>query len=242
MTRADLFLVEKGFAASRAEAQAAIKAGLVRINGEVLDKPSRGVPDGAAVQYEKPHPYVSRGGVKLAAALDHFHLSAEDRIALDVGASTGGFTEVLLASGAARVYAVDVGHDQLHPKLQRDSRVIRRDGVNARDMDAHIVPQPPGAIAIDVSFIGLRLVLPSVLALAAPGAWAVALVKPQFEVGVTALGKGGIVRDLEARKAALDEIVKFLNARPLWTVLGTMQSPVAGGDGNIEYLLAAQRE
>ena len=132
---------------------------------------------------------------------------------------------MLLASGATQIYAVDVGHDQLHPKLQRDSRVIRRDGVNARDIDPpHIVPQPPGAISIDVSFIGLRLVLPSVL-VAAPGAWLVALVKPQFEVGVTALGKGGIVRDQEARKAALDEIVKFLNARPLWTVLGTMESP-----------------
>src|SRR5579862_9547033 len=140
MTRADIFLVEKGHAASRAEAQAAIKAGLVRANGEVIDKPSRTIADGAVIEFHKPHPYVSRGGVKLAAALDHFQLSAEDRIALDVGASTGGFTEVLLASGAARVYAVDVRHEQLHSRLQHDPRVVQCDGVNARDIDRSVVP------------------------------------------------------------------------------------------------------
>src|SRR5579872_4525895 len=153
MKRADLYLVEQGHAVSRSEAQAAIKAGLVRIGGEAIDKPSRSVADGAAVEYQKPHPFVSRGGLKLAAALDHFQLSAEERIALDIGASTGGFTEVLLGSGAARVYAIDVGHEQLHASLRRDSRVVVRDGVNARDLTA--LPEAPGAITADVSFIGL---------------------------------------------------------------------------------------
>lgn len=241
MTRADVYLVEQGHAASRAEAQAAIKAGLVRANGTLIDKPSRDIPDGAQVEFQKPHPFVSRGGVKLAAALDHFRLSAEDRVALDIGASTGGFTEVLLASGASKVYAIDVGHDQLHSRLRRDPRVIARDGVNARDLTSVLMPQAPQAITADVSFIGLRLVLPPALAMAAPGAWLVALVKPQFEVGRDGLGKGGIVRDGEARAAALAGIVKWLNALPDWTVLGTMESPIAGGDGNIEYLLAAQK-
>jgi len=241
MTRADTFLVDSGHASSRAEAQASIRAGLVRIGGDVVDKPSRKVAQDAVVEYRKPHPYVSRGGLKLAAALDRFQLSAENRIALDIGASTGGFTEVLLNAGAARVYAIDVGHEQLHPRLRRDPRVVARDGVNARNLDAQSLPQAPDAITADVSFIGLKLVLPPALALAAHGAWLVALVKPQFEVGLNWIGKGGVVRDEEARDASLADIVKWLGAQPGWTVLGTMESPIAGGDGNKEFLLAAQK-
>ena len=241
MKRADIFLVDAGHAASRSEAQAAIRAGLVRIGGETVDKPSRGVAGDALVEYQKPHPFVSRGGLKLAAALDHFALSAEERIALDIGASTGGFTEVLLGSGASRVYAIDVGHEQLHSSLRRDPRVVVCDGINARDLTAASVPQAPQAVTADVSFIGLKLVLPPALAMAAPGAWLVALVKPQFEAGREWIGKGGIVRDGQARAAALADIVKWLGAQPGWAVLGTMESPIQGGDGNQEYLIAAQK-
>jgi 23S rRNA (cytidine1920-2'-O)/16S rRNA (cytidine1409-2'-O)-methyltransferase len=241
MKRADTFLVEQGHAATRSEAQAAIRAGLVRIGGDLVDKPSRHVADGAPVEYQKPHPFVSRGGVKLAAALDHFQLSAEDRIALDIGASTGGFTEVLLASGAMRVYAIDVGHEQLHPRLRRDPRVVSRDGVNARELNATVVPEAPEAVVADVSFIGLKLVLPPALAMAKSGAWLVALVKPQFEVGRDWLAKGGIVRDDEARAQALADIVKWLGAQSEWSVLGSMESPITGGDGNREFLVAARK-
>ena len=241
MTRADLFLVEKGHAASRSEAQAAIRAGLVKVDGEVLAKPSRTISEGAAIEYAKPHPFVSRGGVKLAAALDHFNLSPEGLICLDIGASTGGFTEVLLAGGAARVYAVDVGHGQIHSRIRRDPRVVVRDGVNARDLSPAHVPQAPQAIVADVSFIGLKLALPPALDMAAPGAWAVALVKPQFEVGRNWVGKGGIVRDAQMQNEAVSDIRHFLAGQSRWTVIGHIESPILGGEGNREFLLAAQK-
>jgi 23S rRNA (cytidine1920-2'-O)/16S rRNA (cytidine1409-2'-O)-methyltransferase len=241
MTRADQFLVEQGFAASRSEAQAAIRAGLVRIDGDVLAKPSKPMTAGAKIEYQKPHPYVSRGGIKLAAALEKFALSPEGRVALDIGASTGGFTEVLLGGGATKVYAIDVGHAQMNPALARDRRVAARDGVNARDLTEQHVPHAPGAITADVSFIGLKLVLPPALAMAASGAWLVALVKPQFEVGRDWIGKGGIVRDGEAQDAALRDIESWLGNQKGWSVLGTMESPIQGGDGNKEFLIAAQK-
>jgi 23S rRNA (cytidine1920-2'-O)/16S rRNA (cytidine1409-2'-O)-methyltransferase len=241
MKRADLFLAEKGHAASRTEAQAAIRAGLVKVDGEVLTKPSKSIADDAAIEYQKPHPFVSRGGIKLAAALDHFQLSAEGLTCLDLGASTGGFTDVLLAGGAEKVFAIDVGHGQLHSKLLRDPRVIMRDGVNARDLNTIHVPQAPHAIVIDVSFIGLKLVLPPALDMAAPGAWLVALVKPQFEVGRLWVGKGGIVKDAEMQAEALMDIEKFISSQTRWTVIGHIDSPIQGGDGNREYLIAAQK-
>ena len=241
MKRADLFLAEKGLAASRSEAQAAIRAGLVTVDGEVLTKPSKTIADDAAIDYRKPHPFVSRGGVKLAAALDHFHLSPEGLVCLDIGASTGGFTEVLLAGGAARVYAVDVGHGQLHSRLMRDPRIVRRDGVNARDLTPTHVPDAPQAIVADVSFIGLKLVLPPALDMAAPGCWLVALVKPQFEVGRLWVGKGGIVKDAEMQAEALADIEKFIAGQSRWSVVGHIESPIQGGDGNREYLIAAQK-
>jgi 23S rRNA (cytidine1920-2'-O)/16S rRNA (cytidine1409-2'-O)-methyltransferase len=241
MKRADLMLAEKGHAASRTEAQAAIRAGLVKVDGEVLTKPSKSIADDAAIEYQKPHPFVSRGGIKLAAALDHFHLSAEGLTCLDIGASTGGFTDVLLAGGAEKVFAIDVGHGQLHSKLLRDPRVIMRDGVNARDLNTIHVPQAPQAIVIDVSFIGLKLVLPPALDMAAPGAWLVALVKPQFEVGRLWVGKGGIVKDAEMQAEALMDIEKFISSQTRWTVIGHIDSPIQGGDGNREYLIAAQK-
>jgi 23S rRNA (cytidine1920-2'-O)/16S rRNA (cytidine1409-2'-O)-methyltransferase len=241
MKRADLMLAEKGHAASRTEAQAAIRAGLVKVDGEILTKPSKSIADDAAIEYQKPHPFVSRGGIKLAAALDHFHLSAEGLTCLDIGASTGGFTDVLLAGEAEKVFAIDVGHGQLHSKLQRDPRVIMRDGVNARDLNIVHVPQAPQAIVIDVSFIGLKLVLPPALEMAASGAWLVALVKPQFEVGRLWVGKGGIVKDAEMQAEALMDIEKFISSQTRWTVIGHIDSPIQGGDGNREYLIAAQK-
>ena len=192
------------------------------------------------IQYEPAHPYVSRGGVKLAAALDHFALSPQGRICLDLGASTGGFTQVLLERGATHVYAVDVGHDQLHAKLRSDPRVSAIDGLNARDLTAAKVPQAPQAITADVSFISLKLALPPALHMAAKDAWAVLLVKPQFEVGPRGVSKGGIVRDASAREAAVAEVTGWMKAQG-WQMLGTMDSPITGGEGNREYLLAAKK-
>jgi 23S rRNA (cytidine1920-2'-O)/16S rRNA (cytidine1409-2'-O)-methyltransferase len=239
--RADLVLVQHGYAKSRTEAQSAIRSGYVRVNGETLKKPAQILPADAAIEYVKPHPFVSRGALKLIAALDRFQLSPEGLVCLDVGASTGGFTEVLLERGAKRVYAIDVGHGQLAPKLRNDPRVVAEDGVNARDLSAKHVPEHPQAIVVDVSFIGLKLALPPSLALAANGAWLVALVKPQFEVGKFAIGKGGIVKDEMARETALEEVTRWIGGQGGWTVLGRIESPVVGGDGNREFLLAAQK-
>lgn len=239
--RADVFLVEQGFAASRAEAQAAIAAGGVTANGRVLMKSSQMLSPGVDVTYRKAHSFVSRGALKLAAALDHFRLSPEGRVCLDIGASTGGFTEVLLQRGAAKVFAVDVGHGQLHPKLACDPHVVRREGVNARALSPAQITEPPGAIVADVSFIGLRLVLPPALALAASGAFLVVLVKPQFEVGPEHVGRGGLVRDEKAQHAVVEGIQHWLDAQAGWKVLGWTDSPIQGGDGNREFLLAAVR-
>ncbi|HEX4370101.1 MAG TPA: TlyA family RNA methyltransferase [Rhizomicrobium sp.] len=239
--RADVFLVEQGYAKSRSEAQAAIKAGLVKAGGARLSKPSQSVAADAPIEYRKPHPFVSRAGGKLAAALDHFGLSPLDRVCLDLGASTGGFTQVLLERGAARVYALDVGHGQMNADLACNPRVHVRERVNARDLTRSDFPEPITALTADMSFISLKLALPPALALMASGAWAVILVKPQFEVGKAAIGKGGIVRDAKARGCALAGIVDFIAATPGWRVLGTMESPLAGGGGNIEYLLATSK-
>jgi 23S rRNA (cytidine1920-2'-O)/16S rRNA (cytidine1409-2'-O)-methyltransferase len=239
--RADIFLVENGYAASRAEAQAAIRAGHVSADGKPVLKSSQMLAANAAIEYAKPHPYVSRGALKLAAALDRFDLSPAGLTCIDVGASTGGFTEILVERGARAVYAVDVGHDQLHPKLAADPRVILLEGVNARDLGQTHVPEQVEAVAADVSFIGLKLVLPAALKLAHQGAWLVALVKPQFEAGVGKVGKGGIVKDKSVQEEALQNIVDWLGAQSGWSVIGTMESPIAGGDGNREFLLAAKK-
>ncbi|HXL70672.1 MAG TPA: TlyA family RNA methyltransferase [Rhizomicrobium sp.] len=239
--RADIFLVAQGYAKSRSEAQAAIKAGLVKAAGALLSKPSQSIAVGVRIEYQKPYPFVSRAGGKLAAALDHFGLSPLERVCLDLGASTGGFTQVLLERGAARVYALDVGHGQMDADLARDPRVHVREGANARDLAAFDLPEPVTALTADMSFISLKLALPPALALTARGAWAVILVKPQFEVGKAAIGKGGIVRDAKARQRAVAGAVDFIAATPDWRVMGTMESPLPGGDGNIEYLLAASK-
>ena len=239
--RADMFLVRHGYAKSRTEAQSAIRSGRLKVNGEIVSKPSRTLDPDATIEYVKPHPYVSRGALKLIAALDQFDLSPRDLVCLDVGASTGGFTEVLLERGAAKVYAVDVGHAQMHPKVRRDERVVACDGVNARALTREQVKETPLAVAIDVSFIGLKLALPPALSLAGSGAWLVALVKPQFEVGRYAVGKGGIVKDAEARDAAVKDVTDWIGDQAGWTVAGSMESPIEGGDGNREYLIAAKK-
>ncbi len=240
-TRADIFLVEHGFAVSRAEAQAAISAGNVRAGGKPVLKASQAIAQDASIEYEKAHPYVSRGALKLVAALDHFDLSPAGLICIDIGASTGGFTEVLLQRGARKVYAVDVGHGQLHPKLAVDPRVILLEGVNARDLKPAHIPEPADCIVADVSFISLKLALSSALALARGGGWLVALVKPQFEVGRGNIAKGGIVKDEAARQEAVKGIADWLDGQSGWAGIGTIDSPIAGGDGNCEFLLAARK-
>lgn len=232
--------MRRGLADSRAKAQALILAGLVFAGERRLDKPGQTVAEDLDVTVRGPqHPYVSRGGLKLAHGLDYFGLDPAGRIAVDVGASTGGFTDVLLRRGAAKVYAVDVGHGQLAWSLRQDPRVVVMEKTNARALDGTLIADPIGAIVCDASFIGLRTVLPAALGLAATGAFLVALIKPQFEVGPDQVGKGGIVRDETAREAARDAIVDWLAALPGWRVLDTTESPITGADGNVEYLIGA---
>lgn len=239
--RADILLVQKGLARSRTEASAAIAAGGVNANGRIVAKPSQVLAADAELQFAPAHPYVSRGGIKLAAALDAFALSCKESICLDLGASTGGFTQVLLDRGAARVYAVDVGHGQLRGELRSNGRVVSLEGINARTLTAEHIPERPGVIVADLSFISLKLALPNALALAPAGAWLVALFKPQFEVGRARIGKGGIVRDAAARERALADFIAWLSSEQGWTVLGSMPSPILGGDGNMEFLVAARK-
>lgn len=210
------------------------------VDSEVCTRASTEVDasDALALAHDAPD-FVSRGAPKLAAALQAFAFEARDRTALDVGASTGGFTQVLLEAGARKVYAVDVGHGQLHKTLQEDARVVSLEGCDVRNLTRAVLPEPVAAIVADVSFISLQKALRPALALAAPGAWLVALVKPQFEVGRARIGKGGIVRDPAARQAAVDEIVHWLAAIDGWHIVGVIPSPVKGGSGNEEFLLGA---
>jgi 23S rRNA (cytidine1920-2'-O)/16S rRNA (cytidine1409-2'-O)-methyltransferase len=237
--RADVLLVERGVFATRTQAQAAIAAGTVVIGGHLVTKPAEMVEKDAAISAAPAHPYVSRGGVKLAHALDGFGIDPSGWICLDVGASTGGFTDVLLARGAAQVVAVDVGHGQLAPRLAADPRVLSLEGRDIRSVTVADLPALPRLVAIDVSFAPLGAVLPAALGLAAADAMLVALVKPQFEVGRRGLGKGGIVRD-PARHAEACAKAEALAAALGWAVLGILPSPIAGGDGNREFLLGAR--
>jgi 23S rRNA (cytidine1920-2'-O)/16S rRNA (cytidine1409-2'-O)-methyltransferase len=189
----------------------------------------------------RDHPWVSRGGVKLAHALDQFGIDPAGAVALDIGASTGGFTDVLLSRGARRVFAVDVGHGQLAWKLRTDPRVVVRERCNARHLGAAEIPEPPDLIVCDASFIGLETVLPAALALAAPGARLVALIKPQFEVGAERVGKGGVVRDPALHREVCERIAAWLERQPGWHVAGLTESPIRGPEGNIEFLIFAER-
>lgn len=239
--RADVLLVERGLFDSRAKARAAIEAGGVTAGGRVLSKASEPLEEEAEIVAVAAHPYVGRGALKLVHALDLWPIETAGRTVLDVGASTGGFTEVCLARGAAKVFAVDVGRGQLHPRLAGDPRVINLEGVDARGLDAVLIPTPPDLVVTDVSFIGLAKALPAALGLARDGADLVALVKPQFEAGPQGVGKGGLVKDEAVRARTLAEVAAFLEIAG-WAVQATADSPIAGGDGNREYLLWAMKK
>lgn len=238
--RADRLLVARGLFESRAKAQAAIAAGLVLADGATVRKASEEIDADALIDAVPDHPYVSRGGPKLAAALDHFAFDPSDRICLDVGASTGGFTDVLLARGARRVYAVDVGRGQLHPSLRRRPQVVSLEATDIRRLPPHALDHAPDLIVVDVSFIPLHLVLPSTLALAHLPAQLVALIKPQFEAGRAEVKKG-IVRDPVVHARVSKTISASVGALG-WVVLGVIPSPIVGGDGNREFLLGACRD
>ena len=234
-------LVARGQAENRTRAQALVMAGRVFCGERRLDKPGAKIPADSALEVRGPvHPWVSRGGVKLAHALDHFALDLEGATVLDIGASTGGFTDVALARGAAKVYAVDVGRGQLAWNLRQDPRVVVLEGVNARRLGRAEVPDPVDRIVCDASFIGLETVLAAPLTLAAPGAWLVALIKPQFEAGPKRVGKGGVVRDQAVREEVCERIRAWLDGLPGWSVVGLTESPITGADGNVEYFIAAR--
>ncbi len=236
-SRLDVALVSRGLAATREKAQALILAGRVEVDGKRAEKAGQPVGDDAAISVAgPPHPYVSRGGVKLAAALDRFGIDPAGWTCLDVGASTGGFTDCLLQRGAARVYAVDVGRGQLDARLRADPRVVVREKVNARTLSEADVPEPVDLAVVDVSFISLRLVLPAVAARVRRGGALVALVKPQFEAGRSEVPKGGVVRSEATRRRVVAEVEEAGRALGL-EVLGMAPSPISGARGNVEFLV-----
>lgn len=240
--RADQMLVDRGLAESRARAQALIIGGKVFSGERRVEKPGTALPPGTPLEVRgQDHPWVSRGGLKLAHALAHFRLSPEGRVCLDIGASTGGFTDVLLAHGAAKVHAVDVGHGQLAWKLRNDPRVVVHERTNARYLDSATIGEPVQALVCDASFIGLETLLPAPLALCAPDAWVVALIKPQFEAGQRFVGSKGVVRDPAVHAAVCDRIRDWWSALSDWRVLGIEESPITGPEGNKEFLIAARR-
>ena len=237
--RADIALVDRGFFESRAKARAAIEAGLVRVDGALVRKPSEPLGEDARIEASAPHPWVSRAGLKLVAGLDHFRVDPTGRICMDVGSSTGGFTQVLLSRGAELVYAVDVGRDQLHQTLRAEPRVRVMESTDARSLTRALVPQAPTLVVCDASFISLRLVLPTPLDLATERADLIALIKPQFEAGPARVKKG-VVRDADVHAEVCADTRLFLEGQG-WRVRGLIPSPIEGGDGNREFLIAATR-
>ena len=238
--RLDQLLVERGLAESRSRAQALIMAGTVFSDTKRLDKAGQQVTADISIEIKgQDHPWVSRGGLKLEKGLAHFAISVEGKTCIDVGASTGGFTDVLLTHGAAKVYAVDVGQGQLAWKLRQDDRVIVMEKTNARRLSIDDIPDPIDMVVCDASFIGLEVVLPAALGLVQPGGHVIALIKPQFEVGRGRVGKGGVVRDPELHQEVCDRIEAWLNGLEGWTVLGITESPIKGPEGNVEFLICA---
>jgi 23S rRNA (cytidine1920-2'-O)/16S rRNA (cytidine1409-2'-O)-methyltransferase len=238
--RIDVLLVELGFSDSRAKARAAIEAGRVSADGAVVRRPSDKVGAEAVIVAEAAHPWVGRGALKLDHALSLWPIAVEGRVVLDLGASTGGFTQVCLARGAARVFAVDVGRGQLHPVVASDPRVADLQAVDARTLTTAQIVAEPQLVVCDISFVSLEKVLAIPLGLAAAGADLVALVKPQFEVGRAAVGKGGLVKDAAAQEAALASVCGYLEGQG-WAVQARTDSPIAGGDGNREFLVWARK-
>jgi 23S rRNA (cytidine1920-2'-O)/16S rRNA (cytidine1409-2'-O)-methyltransferase len=240
--RIDQLLVDRGLAESRAKAQALVMAGLVTASGRRIEKPGTALAaDTELTETGRDHPWVSRGGLKLAFALERFAIDACGAVALDVGASTGGFTDVLLAHGARLVHAVDVGRAQLAWKLRQDPRVIVHEGLNARYLTRAEIAEPLDLITCDASFIGLATVLPAPLALTTERAALVALIKPQFEAGPGEVGKGGVVRDPAVHRAVCQRVSSWVAAQPGWSVVDVVESPVQGPAGNREFLLHARR-
>lgn len=243
-TRLDELLVRRGFFPSRSRARDAVERATVKVAGLVAKKAGAIVAEAVTIEVDDPaSAYVSRAALKLVAGLEHFGLDPAGAVALDIGASTGGFTQVLLERGAARVFAIDVGHGQIDPSLRADPRVTIREGLNARGLTAEdLDAKAPDFLACDVSFISLKLALPPALSLAAAGAKGIFLVKPQFEAGREAIGKGGILRNPEDGPRVAETIAKWLDAVPGWRVLGLHDSPIAGGDGNHEFLLGGIKD
>ncbi|MBR0559022.1 TlyA family RNA methyltransferase [Neokomagataea anthophila] len=240
--RVDQLLVDRGLVESRTRAQALIMAGLAYSGDRRIAKAGDQLPEDAPLSLKgQDHPWVSRGGLKLIHGIEHFGFNPEGRIAVDVGASTGGFTDVLLTNGAQKVYAVDVGHGQLAWKIRSDERVIVMEKTNARALTAEQIPDPIGAVVCDASFISLKTVLPAALALTTEDAWAIALIKPQFEAGRAEVGAKGVVRDPLVHERVCSEIQEWFNAQPGWTVIGIERSPITGPEGNVEFLIAARR-
>jgi 23S rRNA (cytidine1920-2'-O)/16S rRNA (cytidine1409-2'-O)-methyltransferase len=240
--RADKLLVDRGLAPTRARGQAMILAGQVYSGTRRIDKAGDLLPADADLSVKgADHPWVSRGGLKLIHAIEHFALDPAGLVAIDVGASTGGFTDVLLAKGAAKVYAVDVGHGQLAWKLRNDPRVVVLERTNARHLATAEIPEPVDIVVCDASFIGLETVLPAALSLTKPQAWAVALIKPQFEVGPDRVGKGGVVRDPALHEEVCARIAAWFGGLPGWQVVGIEPSPILGPEGNREFLIVARR-
>ena len=237
--RADMLLVERGLFESRARARAAIEAGLVTANDRPVLKPSEGIASDAVLRAEPAHPFVSRGGVKLAGALEQYPFEIEGHVCLDVGASTGGFSEVLLANGASLVFAIDVGRKQLHPTLHGHPRLVSMEETDIRTLAGKRLPQRPDIVVIDVSFISLKAVLPVALSLAAAPMHLLALIKPQFEAPARH-SKRGIVRDPAIHQAICDEIAAFASSLGC-AEIRVFASPITGGDGNIEFFLGARR-
>lgn len=241
--RVDQLLVERGLAESRTRAQALIMAGTVFSGERKIAKAGDTLAPDAALEVKgRDHPWVSRGGLKLDHALAHFGWDITGAVVIDVGASTGGFTDVALTRGAVRVYAVDVGHGQLAWKLRQDARVVVLEKTNARHLSAEIIPEPVDLVVCDASFIGLKTVLPAAMALTKPNARLVALIKPQFEVGKARVGKGGVVRDPALHAEVCADIEAWMNAQPGWRVAGLTTSPITGPEGNVEFLIAAEKQ
>ena len=237
--RADVLLVERGLFESRARARAAIDAGLVLADGKVVAKPSDIIAPDAALSAEPAHPYVSRGGVKLAGALEHYPIDIEGHVCLDVGASTGGFTEVLLANGASLVFAIDVGHGQLHPSLHDHPNIMSMEGTDIRSLEGKRLPARPDVVTIDVSFISLKAVLPVALSLAAAPMHLLALIKPQFEAS-RKHSKRGVIRNAMVHQEICDDITAFAASLGC-TDIEVFPSSIKGGDGNMEFFLGARR-
>jgi 23S rRNA (cytidine1920-2'-O)/16S rRNA (cytidine1409-2'-O)-methyltransferase len=241
--RLDQLLLNAGLVASRSRARDAISRGTVRVNGRIVTKPSSSFPASALIEIDDPaQAYVSRAALKLKAALEHFNLDPAGLDCLDIGASTGGFTDILLERGANHVIAVDVGHDQLHPRLRADERITNFEGLNARVLDEEdLEGRAIGAIVSDVSFISLKLALPPALGFAEAGAFCVLLVKPQFEAGREAISKAGLLKDPDSAPAVAAELERWLVEDMGWESLGLVPSPITGGDGNVEFLLGGRK-